>query len=181
LAFDYDDDRGADQKQELGGLQADDFDIAQGHGGQHPNGNCRYGGQQQGVDGFTVGLLSGRKRAGKIDQIGDEPRRNHHLDAAQQARCPEQAREPEVEDIAERDRNRSMGAILESIIRRGQRPQRVVAPDRHEIKRHQRKIDRSQAEFRSHRSLPNATASARHPRQRQRWWELARSRRPSQQ
>jgi hypothetical protein len=33
MAFDRDDDRGADQKQKLGGLQADNFDIAQRHGG----------------------------------------------------------------------------------------------------------------------------------------------------
>jgi hypothetical protein len=181
MAFDRDDDRGADQKQKLGGLQADNFDIAQRQGGQHPNGDHRHGGQQQHIDGFAVGLLSRDKRAGKIDQIGDEPRHDHHFDAGKDARCPQQARKPEVEDIAEKDRHRRVGAILESIIRRRQRPERVVAPNRHEIKRHQRQIDQSQAGFRPHHSLPNSKASARHRAHAVAAGELARSWRPSQQ
>jgi len=180
VALDRDDDRCSDQQQELGGLKADDLGIAETDGARDPDGDRRQGGKQHGINGFAVGLPLGDQCARELDQIGHEPRRDHHLDAGKHARCPDQAREPEIEEVADMDRHRGVGAILETVKRRHQRPQRVVAPDRHEIKRHQREVDQSQAGLRSHDgSLPASRrrrAKAPTPSV-----ELARSWRPPQQ
>ena len=109
LALDHDHDRGADQQQKLGRLQADELGIARRQGRHDPDADGREREQQHHIDGLPVGLPPHRQRAGELDQIGREGGRDHQLHARQRLRNADQAHEPEIEEVAEIDRGDGMG------------------------------------------------------------------------
>jgi hypothetical protein len=152
VALDRDDDRGADEQQELGDLEADEAETAREQRRQHPQRRQRKAHEQDRVDGSRIGFAPRDCRAGKLDQAGQERRRDHQLDGRQQARGPHEPGEPEIESIADEAYNRCMAAVIEPVKGRAKRAQRLGAPGGRKIKRHQCEIDLTQAG--PHASLP---------------------------
>jgi len=152
VALNRDDDRGADKQHELRRLKSDEAEVARQQHRQHPQGGERKAREQDRVDGSRVRLAPCDQSARDLDQAGQECRRDHELAGREQARSPHQPGEPEIEGIADEGSNRRMGAVIETVIGGTKRAHRLGAPDGHEIKRHQREIDFTQAG--PHASLP---------------------------